>query len=56
MYFTKIQNITKELNGLMEAMQFFDLKEGFIITQNQKDSLQIKDKTVYLIPAFEYFV
>jgi hypothetical protein len=48
-------NKTRELNGLVEAMQFFDLKEGFIITQNQKDSLQIEDKTVYLIPAFEYF-
>lgn len=48
-------NKTRELNGLLEAMQFFDLKEGYIITQNQKDSLQIEDKTVYLIPAFEYF-
>ena len=49
-------NKTKELNGLVEAMQFFDLKEGFIITQNQKDSLQIEDKKVYLIPGFEYFM
>jgi predicted AAA+ superfamily ATPase len=49
-------NKTRELNGLLEAMQFFDLKEGFIITQNQKDSLKIEDKTVYLIPAFDYFI
>jgi predicted AAA+ superfamily ATPase len=49
-------NKTRELGGLIEAMQFFDLKEGFIITQNQKDSLQIEDKTVCLIPAFEYFM
>ena len=49
-------NKTRELNGLLEAMQFFDLKEGFIITQNQKDSLKIGDKMVYLIPAFEYFM
>lgn len=48
-------NKTRELGGLLEAMQFFDLNKGFIITQNQKDSLQIEDKTVYLIPAFEYF-
>jgi uncharacterized protein len=49
-------NKKRELDGLVEAMQFFDLKEGFIITQNQKDSLQIEDKTIYLIPAFAYFV
>jgi hypothetical protein len=48
-------NKARELNGLVEAMQFFDLKEGFIITQNQKDNLQIEGKIVYLIPAFEYF-
>ena len=47
---------TRELNGLLEAMQFFDLKEGFIITQNQKDTLQLEEKTIYLVPAFEYFM
>lgn len=49
-------NKDRELNGLLEAMQFFDLKEGFVITQNQKDSLQIEEKTIFLIPAFEYFM
>lgn len=49
-------NKKRELDGLVEAMQFFDLKEGYIITQNQKDSLQLEDKTVYLIPAFEFFI
>jgi uncharacterized protein len=49
-------NKTRELNGLFEAMTFFDLKEGFIVTQNQKDTLEIEDKKIYLIPAFEYFI
>ncbi|MES2545356.1 MAG: ATP-binding protein [Bacteroidota bacterium] len=48
-------NKTRELNGLLEAMQFFDLKEGIIITQNQKDTLQMEDKTILMIPAFDYF-
>ena len=47
---------SRELNGLLEAMQFFDLIEGFIITQNQKDTLQLEGKTIYLVPAFEYFM
>jgi uncharacterized protein len=49
-------NKTREINGLLEAMHFFDLEEGFIITQNQKDVLQIENKTIHLIPAFEYFM
>jgi predicted AAA+ superfamily ATPase len=49
-------NKTREINGLLEAMLFFNLNEGFIITQNQKDTLKIEEKTIYLIPAFEYFM
>lgn len=49
-------NKTRELEGLIEAMEFFKLKEGFIITLNQKDKLVFNGKTVYLIPAFEFIV
>ena len=49
-------NKTRELEGLIEAMEFFELKVGFIITLNQKDKLVFNGKTVYLIPAFEFVV
>jgi predicted AAA+ superfamily ATPase len=49
-------NKARELDGLIEAMEFFKLKEGFIITLNQKDKLGFNGKTVYLIPAFEFIV
>ncbi len=49
-------NKTRELNGLLEAMVFFDLNEGFIITQNQKDTLELEGKKVYMIPAYDYFM
>ncbi len=55
-YELNADNKTRELNGLLEAMTFFDLTEGFIITQNQKDILQIEGKTIHLLPAFEYFM
>jgi predicted AAA+ superfamily ATPase len=49
-------NNARELDGLIAAMEFFKLKEGFIITLNQKDKLVFNGKTVYLIPAFEFIV
>jgi uncharacterized protein len=50
------ENKEREFSGLLEAMQFFDLQEGFIITFNQKDTLTLKEKTIHLVPIFEFFM
>ena len=55
-YEVNTDNKARELAGLLEAMTFFDLNEGFIVTQNQKDVLKIDGKTVFLVPAHEYFM
>lgn len=49
------ENQERELSGLLEAMNFFDLLEGFIITFNQKDTLTLEEKTIHLVPSFEFF-
>ena len=48
-------NIKRETDGLMEASNFFGLNEEFIITRNQTDTISSQGKTMYLIPAFEFF-
>lgn len=55
-YEVNTDNKEREIKGLLEAMTFFDLNEGFIVTQNQKDILKIDGKTVFLVPANEYFM
>lgn len=47
-------NKDREVNGLVEAMDTFDLKKGTIVTLNQADRLKIADKEVKLIPAYEW--
>lgn len=47
-------NIKRETNGLLEAMNFFDLKKGYIITFKQNDKLLIKNKTIQVIPSYQY--
>lgn len=48
-------NFDREYNGLLEAMQFFEKKEGIIITLDQKDYFEKDGFSVRLIPAFEFF-
>ncbi len=46
-------NLQREIDGLIEALDFFELKEGSIITFNQFDTYQVDDKTIRLIPVRE---
>ncbi|MDR1886864.1 MAG: ATP-binding protein [Prevotellaceae bacterium] len=46
-------NLEREINGLVEALNYFDMKEGKIITMNQKDNFTVDNKTITAIPFFE---
>jgi uncharacterized protein len=48
-------NFDREMNGLAEALEFFKLKEGKIITLSQEDSLSHNGKEIKLVPAWKWF-
>ncbi len=49
-------NEDREINGLMEAMAQFKLKEGIILTENQEQTIR-KDKVVIrLIPVWQWLL
>ncbi len=48
------ENKDREVNGLLEAMQFFKMKEGIIVTKEQKDVLKFDGKVIKLVPAHEF--
>ena len=50
------ENLPREVNGLVEALRFFDLEEGIIITMNQEDEIIQDEKKIHLIPAWKWFV
>jgi predicted AAA+ superfamily ATPase len=51
----KDENVKKrELKGLAEAMEVHGLKKGFIITEDEKETLKIKGKTINIIPLYEF--
>lgn len=48
------ENFSREYKGLLQALDFFNLEIGWIVTANQRDRLEESGKTVELIPAFEF--
>jgi predicted AAA+ superfamily ATPase len=46
-----IDNKDREINGLLEAMDFFELKEGIIVTFDQQEEFLLNDKVIKVIPA-----
>jgi uncharacterized protein len=47
-------NIDREINGLLEAMDYFKIKNSIIITQNQTDIYTKDDLTIRIIPAWQW--
>jgi len=48
-------NMDRELNGLFEALDFFDLDEGTIVTLEQSDRFVREEKTALVLPCHKYF-
>lgn len=49
-------NMARELDGLVEALTFFKLNDGVIVTLNQMDTLTKNGKVIRLIPAHLWIV
>lgn len=46
----------REINGLMEAMEEHKLENGFIISFDDEENLQIKGKTIVVIPVWKWLL
>ncbi|MBS3149704.1 ATP-binding protein [Candidatus Woesearchaeota archaeon] len=47
-------NKEREINGLLEALEMFDLKEGTILTYNQEDKLKSKNRNIKVLPIWRW--
>lgn len=48
-------NLDRELNGLFEALSFFQLNKGTIITLNQSDTFEREGLIADVVPCHKYF-
>ena len=49
-------NKGREINGLLEALGKFNLKEGIILTYKQDDEFKIKDKKIKVLPVWKWLL
>ena len=49
-------NKDREIAGLEQAMNKFKLKEGLILTYDQEENIQIKDKKIKVIPVWKWLL
>jgi predicted AAA+ superfamily ATPase len=49
-------NEKREIQGLLEAMKKFDLKQGTVITENQEEEKVIDNMRIYVMPAWKWFL
>ncbi|NLO03490.1 MAG: ATP-binding protein [Bacteroidales bacterium] len=48
------ENSSREEKGLLEAMNFFNIDKGTIITMDQQDKIRHKNMQIDIIPAYVY--
>jgi len=47
-------NLEKELNGLFEAMDFFEFTEGTLVSMNQTDRFERNGKIIEVVPFYKF--
>jgi predicted AAA+ superfamily ATPase len=50
------KNRQREFDGLMDALEKYNLKEGIIITRQQEDVVVIDNKKIKIIPAWKWML
>lgn len=49
-------NLHRETEGLKEAMSFFRMQEGYVLTLDQNDTLTMDGLTIHIMPAYEFIL
>ena len=49
-------NKDREINGLIEALEKFNLKEGIILTYKQDDKFEVKNKKIKVLPVWKWLL
>ena len=48
------ENSKREIDGLLEAINFLQINQGFILTLNQTDTIYDRDKIINVVPVYDF--
>jgi len=51
-----LDNKSRETDGLIEALEFFDLQSGTILTMNQEDYFNISGREIKVVPVWKWLL
>lgn len=46
----------REVEGLLEAMNVYNLTEGYILTMESKDDMQVENRLIHIVPVWEWML
>mgnify|MGYP000208041696 FL=1 len=46
----------RELDGLLEAMEYFHLDSAYLITKDEDSVVEMDGKKVYIVPLYKYLI
>jgi hypothetical protein len=55
-YLLDASNREREINGLLEAMVTFKLKEGLLLTQEQEEEITMNGKKIKVVPVWKWLL
>jgi len=55
-YILNNDNLKREINGILEVLEFFGKNEGIIITLNQKDTIKQNGKIIQVVPVTDFLI
>lgn len=50
------QNKTREYNGLLEVMRYYDLSSGLLLAYDQENEVKIENKTILIKPVWKWLL
>jgi|SRR3989344_1120450 len=50
------KNKDREINGLVDALEKFELKSGIILTLDQHEEIKVKDKIIKVVPVWKWLL
>lgn len=46
----------REIDALLEAMEYFKLKSAYLVTEEEDTTIEISDKTIFVVPLYKYLL
>lgn len=46
----------RELDGLLEAMEYFHFDTAYLVTKEEKQTVKLGEKTIFVVPLFKYLL